>query len=166
MRPLFDGHPAAAVVFWTVFFGWGAIEIGETWAETRRLRSAGIRRSSEDQGTAAMFFVAIYGGFALAFAAAYAATWAAIGGPRWLSFTLGIVLMVAGIAVRQWAIHTLGPLFTREVRVQEGHTLVTAGPYRLVRHPSYAAGLISDAGFGLPSGTGCRSSSPSSRSWR
>ena len=96
--------------------------------------------------------VAIYGGFALAFLAAYQARWAAIGGPRWLSFSLGVALMVAGIAGRQWAIHTLGPLFTREVRIQDGHTLVTVGPYRVVRHPSYAAGLVSDAGVGLALG--------------
>ncbi|MBV9283834.1 MAG: isoprenylcysteine carboxylmethyltransferase family protein [Acidimicrobiia bacterium] len=59
---------------------------------------------------------------------------------------------MAGIAVRQWAIHTLGHLFTREVRIQEGHTVVAAGPYRVVRHPSYAAGLVSDLGFGLALG--------------
>ena len=121
-------------------------------AEARRLRKAGLGRSREDKGTAGQFFLAIYGGFALAFLAAYNATWAAIGGPRWLPFGLGIALTVAGIAVRQWSISTLGHLFTRQVRIQEGHTVVTTGPYRLVRHPSYAAGLLSDFGFGLALG--------------
>jgi len=150
--PLFDDHAGAAVVFWAVFLGWGALEWAGSWSERRRLRQSGVRRSPDDRGTAAWFFIAINGGFAVAFLLAYQATWAAIGGPRWFSFTLGIIFMVAGIAGRQWAIHTLGPLFTREVRIQEGHTLVTAGPYRFVRHPSYAAGLLSDVGFGLALG--------------
>jgi protein-S-isoprenylcysteine O-methyltransferase len=152
VRPLFDRDATAAAVFWVVFFGWGLLELGGSWAEIRRLRRSGERHSAADKGTAPLFFVAIYGGFGLAFLAAYEATWAAVPGPRWVSFAFGVALMVAGIAVRQWAIQTLGPFFTREVRIQEGHSLVAAGPYRLVRHPSYAAGLLSDAGFGLALG--------------
>ena len=152
MRPLFDSDTAAAAVFWGVLLAWGLLEWGGTWAEIRRLRRGGEGHAAEDKGTARLFFVAIYGGFGLAFLAAYEATWAAVPGARWVSFALGVTLMVAGIAIRQWAVQTLGPLFTREVRIQEGHRLVTAGPYRLVRHPSYAAGLLSDAGFGLALG--------------
>ena len=78
--------------------------------------------------------------------------WAAIPGPRWLWFGLGMTFIVAGNIGRQWSIHTLGFMFTRQVRIQEGHTLVTSGPYRMVRHPSYATGLVADAGFGLALG--------------
>lgn len=102
MLPLFDDHAWAAVVFWTVFFGWGVLEWGGGWRERRRLRQSGVRGSPDDRGTAPLFFIAINGGFALAFLFAYQATWAAIGGPRWLSFALGIVLMVTGIAGRQF----------------------------------------------------------------
>lgn len=152
MQPLFESNSAAAAIFWVVFFGWGALEWGGTVAEARRLRRAGLGRSREDKGTAGQFFLAIYGGIVLAFIAAYNATWAAVGGPRWLPFGVGIAMTVAGVVIRQWAILTLGPLFTRQVRIQEGHTVVTNGPYRLVRHPSYAGGLLSDFGLGLALG--------------
>jgi protein-S-isoprenylcysteine O-methyltransferase len=152
LRPLIDTNAVAAALFWPVFVAWGVMEWGQSAAERRRFRLAGKGRSAEDRGTAGLFFVAIYAGFALAFVAAYTATWAAIPGPRWLWFGVGMTFIVAGNIVRQWSVHTLGPLFTREVRVQEGHTLVTAGPYRIVRHPSYAAGLVADAGVGFALG--------------
>ncbi|MBV9284494.1 MAG: hypothetical protein JO176_07750, partial [Acidimicrobiia bacterium] len=79
MQPLFESNSTAAVIFWVVFFGWGALEWGGTAAEARRLRRSGVGRSPRDKGTARQFILAIYGGFALAFLAAYAATWAAIG---------------------------------------------------------------------------------------
>jgi protein-S-isoprenylcysteine O-methyltransferase Ste14 len=42
-----------------------------------------------------------------------------------------------------WAMH-VNPFFSSVVRIQtdRGHTLVTSGPYRWVRHPGYAATLV------------------------
>jgi len=152
VRPLFDSNAVAAGLFWVVFFGWGLLEMGGSAVEMRRMRQRGQGRASEDKGTAPLFVVAIYGGLALAFLAAYEATWASIPSPRWASFGSGLTLIVVGVAGRQWAIHTLGPFFTREVRILRDHALVTAGPYRVVRHPSYAAGQLSDLGLGLALG--------------
>jgi protein-S-isoprenylcysteine O-methyltransferase len=149
---LIDTSATAASLFWTVFVAWGVLEWGESWAERRRIRQRGEAYPHQDKSTAQLLFAAIYGGMALAFLAAYEARWAAIGGPRWLWLGLGLGLIVVGIAVRQWAIHTLGRLFARRVRIQEAHTLITSGPYRVVRHPSYAGGLLSDAGLGLALG--------------
>lgn len=50
---------------------------------------------------------------------------------------LGLCLIAGGLALRIWAIGTLGGAFTATVQVQEGQALVSTGPYRLVRHPSY-----------------------------
>src|ERR1035437_7867507 len=49
----------------------------------------------------------------------------------------GIVLMAAGIGLRIWSIATLGRFFQYWIQVQPGHRVVTGGPYRYVRHPSY-----------------------------
>jgi protein-S-isoprenylcysteine O-methyltransferase Ste14 len=49
----------------------------------------------------------------------------------------GIVLMAAGIGLRVWSIATLGRFFQYWIKVQPGHRVVTGGPYRYVRHPSY-----------------------------
>ncbi len=50
--------------------------------------------------------------------------------------------MIGGLALRTWAVVLLGPWFTWNVTVQTGQQLVSHGPYRLVRHPSYTGALI------------------------
>jgi protein-S-isoprenylcysteine O-methyltransferase Ste14 len=77
---------------------------------------------------------------------------AAIAGARWPLFVAGLVLMCAGIAIRQWAVATLGRFFTIDVRVQPGQTVVEDGPYRWVRHPSYTGLILTFAGLGLSLG--------------
>lgn len=54
-------------------------------------------------------------------------------------FTAGVLLCILGGALRLWTYRVLGRLFTYEITVRSNHTLVTTGPYALVRHPSYAA---------------------------
>ena len=52
-----------------------------------------------------------------------------------------LALFAAGLALRWWSIGTLGRFFTVDVAIHADHQLVTHGPYRLARHPSYT-GLI------------------------
>jgi protein-S-isoprenylcysteine O-methyltransferase len=66
---------------------------------------------------------------------------------------LGLALMLSGLALRGWAVRTLGRHFTVYVALQEGHQLVRSGPYRWIRHPSYTGVLLSVAGLGLALGT-------------
>lgn len=58
------------------------------------------------------------------------------GGLVW-PFAAGMVLIVAGLGLRAWSIFTLGRFFQYFIKVQPGHRVVTGGPYRFVRHPSY-----------------------------
>ena len=58
------------------------------------------------------------------------------GGQVW-PLVVGLVLILAGIGLRAWSIATLGRFFQYQIRVQSGHHVVTGGPYRYVRHPSY-----------------------------
>jgi protein-S-isoprenylcysteine O-methyltransferase Ste14 len=60
--------------------------------------------------------------------------------------------MWAGIALRVWGVATLGRFFRRVVVVQEGHHVVTAGPYHWLRHPAYAGNLLSYLGLGVALG--------------
>ena len=53
------------------------------------------------------------------------------------SFTAGAIVFVAAKAIKYWAIATLGDRWTFKVLVLPGYPLVTAGPYRLLRHPNY-----------------------------
>jgi len=62
---------------------------------------------------------------------------------------LGLGAIVAGLAVRWWAVLTLRRFFTVDVAIHADHRLVEGGPYRFVRHPAYVGMLISFAGLAL-----------------
>jgi len=64
----------------------------------------------------------------------------------------GLVVMWAGLALRAWSIHHLGGLFRAIVVIQPDHRLVTTGPYRYLRHPSYTGALVAALGFGIALG--------------
>src|SRR5882724_6869166 len=64
---------------------------------------------------------------------------------RWL----GVVLFVAGGALRIWPVFVLGRRFSGLVAIQPGHTLVTGGVYGVIRHPSYLGWLVNALGWGL-----------------
>jgi len=57
-------------------------------------------------------------------------------------------------AVVVWAMH-VNPFYSSVVRIQteRGHTLVTAGPYRWVRHPGYAATIVVCLASGMALGS-------------
>jgi protein-S-isoprenylcysteine O-methyltransferase Ste14 len=64
---------------------------------------------------------------------------------RWL----GVVLFLAGGALRLWPVFVLGRRFSGLVAIQPGHTLVTSGIYGVIRHPSYLGLLVMTLGWGL-----------------
>ena len=55
---------------------------------------------------------------------------------------LGIFIMVAGCAFRQWALIHLGRFFSRTVQIESGHKVITTGPYHWIRHPAYTGMII------------------------
>jgi protein-S-isoprenylcysteine O-methyltransferase Ste14 len=66
-------------------------------------------------------------------------------GVRWL----GVGLTAVGGALRLWPVFVLGDRFSGLVAIQPGHALVTNGPYRFIRHPSYLGLLIGAVGWVL-----------------
>lgn len=70
----------------------------------------------------------------------------------WLPVVAGVVLMWLGIALRQWAVLTLGSFFTVVVQVTSDQHVVDRGPYRWVRHPSYTGLLLTLVGLGAALG--------------
>src|SRR3954467_1480951 len=64
----------------------------------------------------------------------------------------GVLLFVAGLILRWWAIITLGRFFTVDVTIERDHELVEKGPFRIVRHPSYTGVLLAFVGLALSLG--------------
>jgi protein-S-isoprenylcysteine O-methyltransferase Ste14 len=64
---------------------------------------------------------------------------------RWL----GVILFIAGGALRIWPVFVLGRRFSGLVAIQPGHTLVTSGVYGAIRHPSYLGLLVNSLGWAL-----------------
>jgi len=62
--------------------------------------------------------------------------------PLWL-IVLGIFLIALGYAFSSWAF-VENRFFSSVVRIQtdRGHAVCDSGPYRIVRHPGYAGGIV------------------------
>ena len=65
---------------------------------------------------------------------------------------ISVAIFAAGTTLRWWAILYLGRFFTVDVAVAADHRVVDTGPYRLVRHPSYAGLLLQFTGMALALG--------------
>lgn len=140
-------HPGARIAFDVVV---GAFVVSELRV---RLRSERNREGSrQDHLSVRVVQVTALGGVALGILLTRRVPGADVGAGRWPLFVAGLVVMCAGIAIRQWAVSTLGRFFTIDVRVQSGQTVVEDGPYHWVRHPSYTGLILTFVGFGLALG--------------
>jgi protein-S-isoprenylcysteine O-methyltransferase Ste14 len=143
---VFVGQPdstlAGLVLFWAVFYVWIGSEMFLGW----KLRPAAGAVVS-DAGSRWLLVGSIWVGVALGIglAAAVPAT-AFIVGRRPL-FYAGLALMVGGLAFRWYAIRVLGKSFTYTVATRSDQTVVEAGPYRWIRHPSYTGALLTILGM-------------------
>ncbi len=99
-----------------------------------------------DRGTYWTIVIAQALAVVLGLAARIAAPWADL--PAWV-WVVGLVAMVVGTVLRLWAVRALGDQFRRVVAVTPDQRVVTSGPYRWVRHPSYTGALLIFGGFGL-----------------
>jgi protein-S-isoprenylcysteine O-methyltransferase len=64
-------------------------------------------------------------------------------------YVIGLILFLLGLVVRWVAIVYLGRFFTVNVAIAEDHQLITTGPYRYLRHPSYTGTFLIFLGYGL-----------------
>jgi protein-S-isoprenylcysteine O-methyltransferase len=62
---------------------------------------------------------------------------------------IGSLLFAAGLGLRWYAIVYLGRFFTVNVAIHSLHEVVDTGPYRRIRHPSYAGALVAFLGLAL-----------------
>ena len=69
--------------------------------------------------------------------------------PAALADWIGLLLFWGGISLRLWSIRTLGRYFTVTVQTSSDQPVITDGPYRVIRHPSYAGLLLVFVAGGL-----------------
>jgi protein-S-isoprenylcysteine O-methyltransferase len=97
-------------------------------------------RTPEDRGTAAQILWTVY---LTQVAALLELLWRRrVALPLDLVTWSALLAMVGGLTLRTSAVVLLGPWFTWNVTVQPGQELVSHGPYRFIRHPSYTGALI------------------------
>ena len=108
--------------------------------------SAGVREARGNRWVIAVFLVI---GLLNAYLPAYTdrnGLWIIDGDQvRWI----GVVLFAAGGVLRIWPVFVLCQRFSGLVAIQPGHTLMTIGVYRVIRHPSYLGLLINSLGWSL-----------------
>jgi protein-S-isoprenylcysteine O-methyltransferase Ste14 len=63
-------------------------------------------------------------------------------GPPPFAVSIGLVLFWGGIFLRVWSFRTLGRYFTFTLQTSSDQPVITDGPYRAIRHPSYAGLLL------------------------
>jgi protein-S-isoprenylcysteine O-methyltransferase Ste14 len=146
-EPLVFSHGAAAGVFGGVSLAWLVFEAAMNIRQ--RLRVGGGLTLRDPT---ALVLIACLGASIVA-----AELLGRDGGVLWPGGRLwpviaGIALIVAGVGLRAWSIATLGRFFQYQIEIQAGHQVVTTGPYRYVRHPSYTGIALVLAGFALASG--------------
>ena len=126
------------------FVSVGAFSAGELLQALRTRRGA-TRVSVRGE---AVFRAVFLSGILLLPAGRAVAPGAVIGGGEWL-FTLGVVIGWLGLLLRWWSFVSLGKYFTVVVMTSEDQPVVTRGPYRVLRHPSYTGLLLAFVGGGL-----------------
>ena len=143
MRPLVF-HDWRAIAATVTTFGACAIVMRSLWRSRPRIAASG-----DDRRHLARYMRGLGVVHVLALGAPLVAPAFTLPGPPWALLGAGLVLYVLGQALRGWAISTLGDWFQGALVVQEGQHVVESGPYRLIRHPAYAGGILRAAGLGL-----------------
>lgn len=148
MHPLpFSGGPLYAIIFWTTYVIW---IIPETIAGRRKAPASSS--TPKDRGSYLLLMSLLWIGLAADFTLSFVLPQASIRSHRAMFFFAGIFLMFAGMALRLYSMRILGRYFTFQVAVHADQTVIEAGPYRYIRHPSYTGALITLTGLGLALG--------------
>jgi protein-S-isoprenylcysteine O-methyltransferase Ste14 len=71
------------------------------------------------------------------------------GGKTNTGFLIGIAIMLIGMALRFWSVFTLGASFRTTVETHGDQIIVSRGPYKHVRHPSYSGLILICCGYGI-----------------
>ena len=148
MRPLPFVWPYA-LVFWAIYV-WAFLP---EWKVVQGGREGVKDADSKDSGSLKVILGGMWAALLIAYPLAFVKAWAFP--QRWQLplFVVGVLLIVLGSLLRRYCFRTLGEYFTGDVKARPDQPVITSGPYRLVRHPSYTAGMMMFIGIGLALGS-------------
>ncbi|MGH3288438.1 MAG: isoprenylcysteine carboxylmethyltransferase family protein [Streptosporangiaceae bacterium] len=128
MKPYFETSQLAGVLLLIVTMGWGAMELSHA-SNTRdgATRAGGGGRRLTVTPVIIAASVMLYLAPRIVPAAIR---------PGAAAFAAGMAVLLGGLVLRGWSIKTLGGYFTGRVMGSAGQPVITAGPYRLLRHPA------------------------------
>ena len=124
---------------------WIAFEIGLVIRDNAR----GKGKTTIDKGTRYFNFIAITLGILTAAILNGVQKFVFPGGKTPAVFFVGMAIMLIGMALRYWAVATLGAFFRTTIETDQDQKVVSSGPYRLIRHPSYCGWLLVCVGYGI-----------------
>jgi protein-S-isoprenylcysteine O-methyltransferase Ste14 len=148
MRPLPFVWPYA-LAFWAVYV-WAFLP---EW----KIVQGGIKGAkdadSKDSGSMRVLLGGMWIALILAFPLAFVRAWSFPLRAQVPMFAVGLSTILLGSLLRRYCFRTLGKYFTGDVRARPDQPVIRLGPYRLVRHPSYTAGIMMFVGIGLALGS-------------
>ena len=124
---------------------WIAFEVGLVIRDNSRGRG----KTTSDKGTRYFNFSAITVGIIVAAILSGFSNFFFPGGKTITIFFIGIAVMLIGMALRCWAVFTLGASFRTTIETDRDQRVVSNGPYKLIRHPSYGGWLLICGGYGV-----------------
>lgn len=145
--PLFPTQTEEGL-FYAVYFVWIATLLVERVVVAGS--GQGEVKTRADRGSVVLIYLSVFASISVAYAFAYSRTLLL---PDWV-YGAGVVMMLAGIATREWAVFTLRGYFSYRVRIRVDHRVVDSGPYRWVRHPAYTGSMLTILGLGAALRTG------------
>jgi len=139
--------PGMRLIFW-LWLGWGLY-----WLAAAVRNKATQRREPLLSRLAHVVPLAV-GGALLAWPAR---RWSALSWRLWppspAACSIGVALVIAGLAFAIWARVHLGGNWSGTVTVKQDHELIRSGPYAYVRHPIYTGLITALLGTAVASGT-------------
>jgi protein-S-isoprenylcysteine O-methyltransferase Ste14 len=148
MRPLPFVWPYW-LLFWAVFL-WA---FSPEYRIVRDARTPAARSDSPDAGSVRLIILGMGVASIIAFPLAWVAALRLPAAWQPVVFGIGMAALIAGSLLRRHCWRLLGASFTGDVRATTDQPIVTTGAYALVRHPSYSAGILMNAGIGLALGS-------------
>jgi protein-S-isoprenylcysteine O-methyltransferase Ste14 len=147
MRPLPFQWPYA-LIFWGVYV-WAFLP---EWKIVKGGVEGAKRTDSRDSGSIRVMLGGMWVALILAYPLAFYRPSMFPRSAQLPLFVVGVSMILLGSLLRRYCFSTLGEYFTGDVRARADQPVIRSGPYRLVRHPSYTAGMMMFIGIGLALG--------------